>query len=589
VYRKFSQVASFQIRHYLILGGILLVGGLLRFWQLDSKPLWLDEVLTALFTLGRNTAVIPQNQFFPLSVLDQVFSLQSGLNCTQISQTVATESVHPPLFFCLMHQWLNWLQPGPTEWVWAIRALPALLGVGAIGAIYLLNRVAFSATAGLVAAACMAVSPFAVYLSQEARHYTLPLLLITLALTGLVQIQQDLSAHQLRSWVWLGWIAVNSISLYVHYFAILALVAQVTALTGWMVWQRQRIRGYDWAITSLALLGIGLTYLPWLPTLMSHFDRPETDWLIPYKPDWLDRVAPLYQTLVGWVLMVIALPVENQPQFVTLVATGLMLAFMVWLMGYLYRLCRLTQWVWQQSKIHPPLVLLASFTLCVILEFFAIVYILDKDITVVPRYNFAYYPGVCALLGVVLALPISKSFHPGSQKVNLQRGLMAIAAVVAAGLISSSLVVNGFVFQKSYSPDQVAQNMALERSQPLAVVVSYRSLQEIALGLSFAFELKKQYPLSPAAAPTQFAFFDHSAGYPQVWQKLTQIPTPLAPPLNLWIVASPGMRTKDYPRRFEFAPSAIDAPGKTICRVDPAQFHRVGFPYQLFRCRARKR
>jgi uncharacterized membrane protein len=86
-----------------------------------------------------------------------------------------------------------------------MRSLPALFGVSAIAAVYYLNRVAFSPAAGLMAAAMIAVSPFCVYLSQEARHYTLPMLLITLALLGLIQIQQDFSKQRLCFSVWLGW------------------------------------------------------------------------------------------------------------------------------------------------------------------------------------------------------------------------------------------------------------------------------------------------------------------------------------------------------------------------------------------------
>ena len=73
-----------------------------------------------------------------------------------------------------------------------MRSLPALIGVIEIAAIYCLNRLVFSKSAALMAAALMAVSPFAVYLSQEARHYTLPMLLTTLALLGLIKIQQSL-------------------------------------------------------------------------------------------------------------------------------------------------------------------------------------------------------------------------------------------------------------------------------------------------------------------------------------------------------------------------------------------------------------
>ena len=178
----------------------------------------------------------------------------------------------------------------------------------------------------------MAVSPFAVYLSQEARHYTLPMLLITLALAGLVQMQQDLTRQSFRPWVWLGWVVLNSIGLYVHYFFALAIVAQVIALGGWML-MGQRKPLYHWGLLGGAIAGIILCYLPWLPTLISHAGRPETDWLIPYKPDWLDRVAPLYQTVVGWVLMVITLPVENQPSGIKVASSLAIAVFALWLIS----------------------------------------------------------------------------------------------------------------------------------------------------------------------------------------------------------------------------------------------------------------
>ncbi len=573
------------IAHYSLLLAILLLGLGLRFWHLDSKPLWLDEVLSALFTLGRSYQDIPREQFFPLTALDQLFTLQPETTCSQIAQTIATESVHPPLFFCLMHRWLSLLQPHNDHWIWAIRSLPALLGVGAIGASYYLNRVAFSKSAGLASAALMAVSPFAVYLSQEARHYTLPMLLITLALAGLVQMQQDLTRQAFRPWVWLGWVALNSIGLYVHYFFALAVVAQVVTLGGWMlIGQRRPL--HHWGLLGGAIAGIILSYLPWLPTMISHAGRPETDWLIPYKPDWLDRVAPLYQTVLGWILMVIALPVENQP-FAIKVATSLSIAvFTLWLIN---RVVVEFRSLWKTLDCRPVIVLLLGFTLCVILEFFAIAYGLGKDITVVPRYNFVYYPGVCALLGACFG-GIGARQEPLPWRVWSRGTGRSLLIILLVGLISSGFVVNGWVFQKSYRPNEVAQDMALEPNKPMIVVVSYTSLQEVALGLSFALELRKLYSAETVEKSVRFAFFDRSQSYQQMWKTLARAlrdtrkgsPQLLPLPLNMWVVTSPGTRAKDYPARLRLA----SQPGqrRTICQVDPKEFYRIGFPYQLYRC-----
>ena len=586
--------ASLQkaIANHPLLGliALLLLGLALRFWHLEAKPLWLDEVLTALFTMGRRFSDVPLNQFVSLETIEQVFTYRSGLSCAQIAQTIATESVHPPLFFCLMYHWLGWLKPDATHWVWALRSLPALVGVGAIAAIYALNRLAFSSATGLMAAGLMAVSPFAVYLSQEARHYTLPMLLITLSLLGLVQIQRDLLTQRSRPWLWLGWTGVNLLSLYVHYFCLLAIGAQVGALVIWLIWQRRsgqsvRLSGWQIGAIALSLGGIAIGFLPWFSTFLSHIQRPETDWLIPYHPDWRDRIAPLYQILIGWTLMFIALPVEKQPLPIAVGSGVLMLSLMLWLAGRVHRGFRL---LWQQAD-RPAIVLLSGFICCVIGEFLAIAYVLNKDLTMVPRYNFIYYPAVCAIVGACLSAERSE---PSKRPIRLAAPLF----LLFAGLLSSLLVVNGLVFLKSYSPDRVARNIRFEPETPIVLAVGYKSLQEVALGLSFGLALRHD-TLARTTAPVQAIFLDKSADDRQAWKTLAESPLPLPLPLNLWVVASPGMRSTDYPRqlRLTYTPASslpsrsapIQKLARTRCEIDPARYYRVGFPYQLFRCRSK--
>jgi len=158
------------------------------------------------------------------------------------------------------------------------------------------------------------------------------------------------------------------------------------------------------------------------------------------------------------------------------------------------------------------------------------------------------------------------------------------------GLISSGFVVNGWVFQKSYRPNEVAQDMALKPDQPLIVAVSYTSLQEVALGLSFALELRKLYSAEAMEKSVRFAFFDRSQSYQQMWKTLARAlrdtrkgsPQLLPLPLNMWVVTSPGTRAKDYPARLRLASQLGQR--RTICQVDPKEFYRIGFPYQMYRC-----
>ncbi len=565
--------------HYLALAGVIALGAVVRFWNLDLKPLWLDEVLTALLSLGRPYKDVPLEVVFPRSTLQQLFTLQPNVGWSEIAQSVAAQSTHPPLFFCLMHQWLSWVEPIPQSLIWKLRAMPALFGVGAIASIYCLNRVAFSPAAGLMGAAFMAFSPFGVYLSQEARHYTLPVLLITLALLGLIQIQQALySRRQLpQPIVWLAWGIVNSIGCYVHYFFILAFIAQLLTLIGLMYWRRRMLPRGSFLAVTLVVVGVAVSYLPWLSVLLGSFGRQETSWLP--KPE---HIAPLYQTVAGWVSMAIALPVEGQPLWIQVPMVLLTIGFSSWVawqaVGGLKQLL-------QKHSTHVATFTLLCFTLCVLLQFVAIIYLLDKDITVAPRYNFVYYPAMCALLGA--SLTRSQNSEVRIQKFRFWLLMdRSFSIILLVGILSCVFVVSDLAFQKPYNPQQVAQNMYLEPTTPVMVVMGYKDFQDVALGLSFALAIDKlhlgisesvtgSHPSGTGAADISFAFFHKESDYKLVWQKLSKLRALSVSPLNLWVVA-PGLKRRDYPRQL--------VAGQRSCTLDRTHYYRIGIPYQLYQC-----
>lgn len=566
---------KWQTGHYFGVLGAIALAAVLRFALLDLKPLWTDEILTALFSLGHQTRDLPLDVVFSAEMLKFPFSWHRA-SCPQIAQTVVAESTHPPLFFCMMHGWLGWVRGFSGSLAWQLRSLPAGFGVACIGVMYLLNRLAFSPGAGVAAAFLMAVSPFCVYLSQESRHYTLPLLLIALALCGLVQIQRDwMQGRRVRGWVWLGWILANAIGLYVHYFFLLAYTAQIATLASLTFFHL--IRSFNSSsrfslkldvrmmFSFVCLLTPLLCFVPWMPTLLAHFDRPETDWFKPFEPSWTDGFAPIYQTLASWVLMAIALPVESQPLWVAIPSGLLMLGFLVWLGRQIWKGTRL---LLKGAETRDSTLTLLGFTLWVLVELFGMVYFLGKDITAAPRYHFIYYPGVCALLAGSLS---------GVKLANV-KGLFernSLNLVILVGLVSSILVVQNWVFQKPYYPEKVARDLAFDRTLPLAIVTGYENVQEVALGLSFDFEVIRKIE------DVQLAFLTRKQGYDRFWQALSQAKFLRSPPLNLWVVA-PGLRQAEYPPEL-----AIETLSKTAsCLRDNDRYRRIGIPYQLYRCRS---
>jgi uncharacterized membrane protein len=623
------------LRPIWVLIGILLLGALLRLWNLAAKPLWMDETITALFSYGRSYLEVPYGQALPVSAFEQLLRLNGDATCAQISTTVAVQSVHPPLFFCWLHQWLVAIQGFSNFGVWNLRLFPALIGVGAIAAAYMLNRALFSTQAGLASAALMAVSPFAVYLSQEARHYSLPMLLILLALLGLYRVLQNLHQPQIRPGVWIGWILVNSVGFYVHYFFLLALIAQAAILLLEVKRCTQsptrlsptRLSPFRFShplfVPLLSLTTISLTYLPWLPTFMGHIGRSETDWMNMDVSNGLRAIAPLYQLATGWMVMVIALPVEQQPWWIALPCVLVMVFFAGWLAK---RAIASIQVLWRIPETHLATRMLVYFTSFVVLEFLAIAYIMGKDLTQVPRYNFIYFPAVCALLGATFSqvrlsavsaqsvpaaavsfvegdrrsrdlagntqpprsriLRLSPRVKGHSSKLNVAASLPSLPPVlpsiwlvVLVGVLSCCCVVNNLTFQKPYNPEQVAQHLAIDPTVPSLVISAYEDFQDVALGLSFAIGLH-QFQLQQPAAPRYFAFLEQRQGYGSVWQALSTLTPPAAFPLNLWVIA-PGLKRVGYPQQLTLGDRSSQPHS---CQIDPNHHHRLGVPYQLYRC-----
>ncbi|MEL6460733.1 MAG: glycosyltransferase family 39 protein [Cyanobacteria bacterium J06621_15] len=572
--------------HYLGLTFFISLAIFLRFWNLELKPLWMDEVITAIFSLGKNYSSIPLDIVFPLEKLRDIFSYQPGVSCPQIAQNIATESTHPPLFFCGMYSWLGLVTQAGNDWVIKLRSPSVWFGVALVAAIYFLNRFAFCRQAGLMGAAFIAVSPFAVYLSQEARHYTLPMLMISLSLLAMMQIQRDIFQTQqvkVRVWVWLSWTIINIISIYIHYFCIFVFIAQAATLVLLIC---QKLKSFNsqkvWLTliflnTSAVVIGI----IPWFGVIQNHLNRSETSWLPTPQ-----HIEPLYQTLISWVVMVIMLPVEGQHIAITIISGLLMLLFAGWLGYIVFKGIKL---LLKEPKTSLSTQTLLIFTALVLLEIFAISYILGKDITVAPRYNFIYYPSFSALIAASLIREnslITKDFSSEQDacttKLKIKKYQIPIILII--GFISCICVVNNLGFQKAFLPQKVAQNIYQEPNLPVMAVMAYRNSQDVALGLSYALALERETVYFKnrsqniaASEYSKFALLNQATKWEDIFDKLAELPNQNISQLNLWIFA-PGRIRRNYPDNLKVSQSLS-------CNIDKNQHYRIGIPYQLYRCK----
>ena len=112
---------------------------------------------------------------------DEAFSVWEAKMDFSVGTQFTAADVHPPLYFWLLHFWLP--LTGSSEF--AIRMLSLLLGVMTAALVYVLTlRLSQRRTAAALAALFIALSPYHIQWSQDARMYPLAMMFASLAVYG---------------------------------------------------------------------------------------------------------------------------------------------------------------------------------------------------------------------------------------------------------------------------------------------------------------------------------------------------------------------------------------------------------------------
>jgi mannosyltransferase len=190
----------------LALGGITLIGAALRFATLDLQSFWNDEVFSAWY------------------VARPFHEMLHGVRTTESN---------PPGYYVAAWLWAKVFGTGEV----GIRSLSALAGTFLIPTTYATAATLVSRRAGLLAAALAATSPILVWYSQEARSYSLMVLV-----SGVAMLFFARAVRRWRTIDLLGWAVCSSLAVGVHYFAVFPAIAEAAAL---LVLTRRR-----WAVVG---------------------------------------------------------------------------------------------------------------------------------------------------------------------------------------------------------------------------------------------------------------------------------------------------------------------------------------------------
>jgi hypothetical protein len=155
---------------------VLFIATILRFYKINFQSLWLDEIYTMNITN-------PENSF--------------GTIITEVNN----KEGFPYLYFLLLKILHTVFGYSPI----VTRGLSALFGILSVYAISKLGEKTYSKKAGLFAAILLTFSEYAIYISQDARSYTLYLFFVIISYIGLVDfIKNPTKRNAIKYGVYVG-------------------------------------------------------------------------------------------------------------------------------------------------------------------------------------------------------------------------------------------------------------------------------------------------------------------------------------------------------------------------------------------------
>ncbi|MCC5635533.1 glycosyltransferase [Nostoc sp. CHAB 5844] len=509
--------------HFLLLLLWLIIGLGLRLTNLTAKPPWTDEFSTLVFSLGNSFLPVPLDQAIAPDILLQPLQPQASATVQDVWEHLSHETNHPPIYFVLAH-W--WMQLFPTQQslvsLWGARSLSAIFGAASIPAIYGLGWLTFrSRLIAHIAAAIMAVSPYAIFLAQEARHYTLAILWVIASLACLIIATRHIQNRiQLPITTALTWVGINALGIATHYFFVLTLCSEALVLI-FLAWRQRTFLSPPWQRIYAVAIGTAVSGIVWLPIfLQNSYGDKLTDWIQQPRQgfEWLN---PLFQAFAAWVTMLFLLPIES-PQLAIILISGLvMLIFFIWFLPILIRGIKV-------QLQHLETQVLWGIILSAIALFFVFTYFLGIDLTRGARYNFVYFPAVILLLGASLA--VRWQTPQNNQKIT---GKQAVAIIWLMGFCSAITVICNLGYQKYYRPDLFLQLIRQTSQVPAVIATTQITHVQIGEMMGIAREWKIQNTPSPSL---QFILAHQDQEPNTSTSTLNNILKTLPKPFDLWLV-----------------------------------------------------
>ena len=194
------------------------LGAVLRLWGLGHQGFWYDEADTAQLvrlSLGKMLGLLPQSESTP------------------------------PLYYLAAWFWVHIFGDHES----GLRSLSAVAGILVVPIAYAAAGKLISRRAGIIAGSLTACSPLLIWYSQEARAYSLLVLLTAISLLAFAYVRAAPSGRGMAVWA-----VVSGLALVTHYYALVAVVPQAA----WLLAEHPRDRRVRLGVGFVVLCGLAL-------------------------------------------------------------------------------------------------------------------------------------------------------------------------------------------------------------------------------------------------------------------------------------------------------------------------------------------
>ena len=290
--------APFTRQQKLTLLGLTALAFLLRLYQLDRESLWFDEALSTWFALQ------------PLDLSIQGM-LEEGLH-------------HSPLFYIMLRPFAA---GGFNEF--ALRLLPALLGVLAVPFLAQLGRLIASPRVGMIAALLLVINPFHVWYSRETRMYSL----LFVVAVGSMYFFAENFWHKSTLQNWLGLAFFTAVGINAHHFAFFLPLVQFVYILA--TFRRNHSLLAKWAASQVLA---GLFFVPWLLVVLDWGRFYGASAAPDYRPTLFDFAETVWNFGIGYTGEVTVLVIVVLGVFLVNMLSGLRrlagtkLLLLIWLL-----------------------------------------------------------------------------------------------------------------------------------------------------------------------------------------------------------------------------------------------------------------